>query len=418
MVHKRTGIESSWRKIQPMNAKEEKLLLWINEHLPMVLLLFCTLIGVIIRFALKDVVSEDYVLHLQPWYDEIREHGISRQIGDYNLLYQMMIWVMTKFKVPSLYAYKLCSGFFDIFMAMTAFAAVQRLTGRVEKAALAYCAVWLSPIVFLNSAAWAQCDAIYSAFCLSAVLALEYRKYNVSLILLGIAFAFKLHTVFILPLFLFVYCARREFSILRFALVPLSMMGISLPAVIYGRRCITEIFTIYANQTSSYQSLSLNYPSPWLFLCQARDIDQYNCMKLPAICVSVCILALIMFWWLQKGYKAEGKNLYIMAYLLTYTCVFFLPSMHERYGFLYEVLAIILAAVMPKTAPLSVGLICISMCTYGSFLFGNEVNLSALSWLNLVIYIVSLFLLDREMAAAAKTMVNNNQPTVRCQNHE
>lgn len=233
-------------------------------------------------------------------------------------------------------------------------------------------------------------------------MALDRRQYTAGLCLLGIAFAFKLHAVFALPIFLFVYFVRREFSALRFAFVPLSMIGISLPAVLLGKRSILEIFTIYVNQTNSYQSIAMNYPSVWLLLCKSGDAAQYGYMKLPTICITVFVLVLLMLWWLKKGYKTEGENLYMMAYLLTYTCVLFLPSMHERYGFLYEVLAIILAVMIPKMIPLCIGLICCTLSTYGSYLFGNAANLLALSWLNLAMYMVSIFVLEKELAAGTK----------------
>ena len=91
-----------------------------------------------------------------------------------------------------------------------------------------------------------------------------------------------------------------------------------------------------------------------------------------------------------------------MTYLLSYTCVLFLPSMHERYGFLYEVLAIVLAVMIPRMIPMCMGLICISLTTYGSYLFGTEKNLPALSWLNLVIYVLSILLLGKEMEINTK----------------
>ena len=145
----------------------------------------------------------------------------------------------------------------------------------------------------------------------------------------------------------------------------------------------------------------MNYPSVWLLLCRANDSSQYAYMRKPTVLLTAFALLLMMFWWLRKGYKAEGKNLYIMAYLLCYTCVFFLPSMHERYGFLYEVLAIVLAVMIPKMILPAIALICISMNTYGSYLFGIEVNISTLAWLNLVIYIASIFVLGKELSANA-----------------
>ena len=223
-----------------------------------------------------------------------------------------------------------------------------------------------------------------------------------SLCLLGIAFAFKLQSIFILPLIFFVYFVRREFSVIKFVLIPLSMVGVTLPAALWGGRGLTEVFTIYANQTNIYQSISSNYPSIWLLLCNAGDASQYNTMKIFAIGTCMCVLILMMFWWIKEGYKAEGKNLYIMAYLICYTCVFFLPAMHERYGYLYEILAIILAVMIPKISMLSIALICISMNTYGKFLFGNSENLLVLAWLNILIYVASILLLKTEMDTHTK----------------
>ena len=386
-----------------MSKIEKNILSWIDKHLLFILLAACTLVGVIVRLGLKNIASSDFVEFLQPWYEEISETGLSKQVGNYNLLYQLIIWAMTKLPIRSLYGYKIFSCVFDMVLAVTAFAIVDMIYKhqRREKSVLAYCIVWLSPIVFLNSAAWAQCDAVYSSFCLLAVMMMDRKKYSAGLCLLGIAFAFKLQAVFILPLFFFMYYRRRDFSILQFILVPLSMIGISLPAALIGGRNLAEVISIYADQAIRYQRISMNYPSVWLLLCRANDSSQYAYMRKPTVLLTAFALLLMMFWWLRKGYKAEGKNLYIMAYLLCYTCVFFLPSMHERYGFLYEVLAIVLAVMIPKMILPAIALICISMNTYGSYLFGIEVNISTLAWLNLVIYIASIFVLGKELSANA-----------------
>lgn len=380
-----------------MTKFEKKILDLADLHLPLLLAALCTLLGIDVRISLREVVSDDYNTFLLPWYNLISANGLSQQVGDYNFLYQFIICILTKVQIPSLYAYKICSCIFDWVLAITAGVIVHSIATREREWAgcLAYCAVLLSPIVFLNSAAWAQCDAIYSAFALLAILHLERKQYTRAMCFLGVSFAFKLQAVFVLPLFLFVYFMERKFSAARFLLVPCTMVILSSPIVLWGRS-LTEVVKIYFSQTGTYQAMSMNYPSPWLLLCQAWEQTQYAYLKNAAIIVTVFVLAVLMVWWIRRSCAPTGKNLYMMAFLLVYTCVLFLPSMHERYGYLYEVLAIILAILIPKTIPLCAGLLAISMNTYGIYLFGVSGNWTFLVCANLFFYCAYIYSLKEE----------------------
>lgn len=380
-----------------MTKFEKRVLDFADRHLPLLLAALCTLLGITVRVSLREVVSDDYNAFLLPWYNLISANGLSQQVGDYNFLYQFIIWILTKIQIPSLYAYKICSCIFDWVLAITAGVIARSISTHEREWAgcLAYCAVLLSPIVFLNSAAWAQCDAIYSAFALLAILHLERKQYTRAMCFLGVSFAFKLQAVFVLPLFLFVYFTERKFSAARFLLVPCTMVILSSPIVLWGRS-LTEVVRIYFHQTGTYQAMSMNYPSPWLLLCQAREQTQYAYLKKAAIVVTVFVLAVLMVWWIRRACAPTGKNLYMMAFLLVYTCVLFLPSMHERYGYLYEVLAIILAILIPKTIPLCAGLLAISMNTYGIYLFGVSGNWTFLACANLFFYCAYIYSLKEE----------------------
>lgn len=89
--------------------------------------------------------------------------------------------------------------------------------------------------------------------------------------------------------------------------------------------------------------------------------------------------------------------MYIMAFLVVYTCVLFLPSMHERYGYLYEVMSILLAVMIPRMIMPCIGLLGISLNTYSNYLFANEMNIVGLAYFNVFIYIVCLCILSREL---------------------
>ena len=387
-----------------MNNFEKKLLERVEKYLPHIVFVVVTVMGFFMRFHLRAIVSGDAHTCLMPWYHEIAENGLYSPVGDYSLLYQFVIWIMTRFpSVPNLFAFKIFSCIFDYVAAITAGLIVYQVEQNEKQwhGVLAYALVLICPTVFINSSAWAQCDAIYTAFVLLAIYFLDKERYNTSLIMLGLAFSFKLHTVFVLPVFLFYYFAKRRFSILRFILVPATMVLTSLPLLFWGRSPF-ETFTVYSKQTSAWPSIANGYPSIWLFMFSANDEGQYECFAPEAILITIGILAVFMVCWIRKRYMPTGRNLIIMSFLLSYTCVFFLPAMHERYGFLYEILAIILAIIIPKTIPLAAMLIVISMNTYAAYLFYAQTNYVTLIWFNLFVYLAYVYILQTKELRAEK----------------
>lgn len=371
-----------------MFKTERRILEWIDRHLAWIVIAIITLAGIMVRLPLQEYISMDAYGFLLPWYDVIKENGISQQVGDYNFLYQLSIWVMTKLPIEPLVAYKSLSIMFDYLLAAgTGFLAVSLAKEhKAWKGILAYGLVLLLPTVVLNSGMWAQCDSIYTAFAVWALLAMIKEKYPIAMVLLGLSLAFKLQAIFFLPVFLFVYYQQRKFTVLQFALIPGAMLLAGLPLVFVGRNLL-EMFTIYTNQTTTYPYMSMNYPSAWLLLTHERYQWEYDYLKIFAIVLTVAALALFMIVWLKKRIQATGTNLAIMAFLLCYTCVLLLPSMHERYAYPVEILAILLAVLIPKTIPLCVALQGISLCTYGFYLFSNQgFELHKLAIINILVF--------------------------------
>ena len=84
-----------------------------------------------------------------------------------------------------------------------------------------------------------------------------------------------------------------------------------------------------------------------------------------------------------------------------------MPGMHERYGYSYEILSILIAFLLPETIPLTVGLLGISMTTYGSYLYYNALSqypfaLPLLSVINIGIYLTYVRILNRKMSIENK----------------
>ena len=172
-----------------MFKTEKRLLEWIHKHIFILSLVGVTALSLCIRWGLRDFVSPDSESFLLYWYDLLKEagglRGLNQQVGNYNMLYQFLIAVMTYLPIEPLYAYKLLSVIFDYLMAVGVAILVYELTTRNqrEKAGLAYMAVILFPCVFLNSSAWAQCDSIYTFFIIASLIAALKEKIRQEIIM-------------------------------------------------------------------------------------------------------------------------------------------------------------------------------------------------------------------------------------------
>lgn len=318
---------------------------------------------------------------------------------------------MTRLPIKPLYAYKLFSCIFDYLLGFAVAAFVHEITDehRKTKAIIAYSLTVMSPLVFFNSAAWGQCESIYVFFAVMALLMMIKEKYLPAFILYGVSFAFKFQAIFFMPFFLFYYLYKRKFSILYFLCIPASMIVLSLPALFQGRS-ILEIFTIYTNNVDWFKSLSLNYPSFWLILNDNTTENLYISLKNTTIIFTVIVLGLFMTFWIYKKVQLTAINTLYMAFILTFTTVIFLPAMHERYGYLYEILGIIIIFANKKTIPLYIALFITSLVTYGKYLFGGTYNTFALSIALFAIYVIYMIVINKKLIGSHCRLLRSSGP--------
>lgn len=381
---------------------EERFWNWVEKHIMVFCVLAVSLIAAMIRYSFREIESNDAYWCLLPWYEIIKEnggiHALGMQVGDYNMLYQFIIAIFTYLPIEPLSAYKLLSCIFDFLLAgiMGYFVYDLSEKDKVLRGIMTYAIVLFSPMVFLNSSYWGQCDAIYTFFCIASLAAFCKDKYKLTFLLYGVAFAFKLQAVFLLPFYLFLYFRKKKFSVLHFGLIPIMMIVLSIPGLIMGRS-VAEVFTIYFNQTGSYKKIALNYPTFWNLFQDAFMDKFYLDMKKPAMAIVVVILGLLMVLWTVKKVELSRRNMIFMAFLMAYTCVLILPSMHERYGYLYEILAILIVFLEIKTLPFLISMYIVSFAIYGSYLFLYTTNTTILSVINVLTYIGYLCVLSREM---------------------
>lgn len=355
-----------------------------------VFLIFASILGLLVRCPFGRMISGDMNSCLLPWYREIARMGIhdalTTQVGNYNLLYQNLILVMTRLPGDPVMQYKLLSVFFDYVLAFGVYFFVKKTTG-VKQAAAGYLVTLLLPTVWLNSVAWGQCDSIYVALIIWSLYFVYSGKNVISFIFLGLALSFKLQTVFIFPFYgyLFLSDKRKRIRLPQFFIIPAVPFATAVLNFTAGRP-VSDIVTLYLNQTGEYRKMFLNYPSIWSLLGL-----EYGPDKLWTILVTFLILCFLMYRFYKKQADVFGSDFLRCALILSYTCVLFLPSMHERYGYLYEILAVMLALCTGKGWAAAAALQLISLKTYLYFLYGVPIDMELLGILNTAVYIFVLW---------------------------
>ena len=253
---------------------------------------------------------------------------------------------------------------------------------------ITYSIIILLPTVLCNSALWAQCDSIYAFFVLFSVYMFLKRKYVWSFVLLGCAFSFKLQSVFILPAYLIVYFKDKSFSILNFLLIPIVLVVLSLPALACGLPFF-NIFTIYFNQIGEYKSLTLAMLNVYQLFG-----GEYSYVSLIGYSVVFLMFIGLMYFVIRYVKKMDNEKMISILLLSVLICICFLPSMHERYGYLANILAILYFVLGYGSVLVPVIIEILALIGYFSFLFGlsmSNYGILGLLPLGIIIYVGSRF---------------------------
>lgn len=379
-------------------SKPENFLIdFITKYHMIILYAVVAIVAFAARLCMFDDISGDYMECYGPWYDEIKANGdLTGLVGDYTLPYQTFVLLMSKTGINPLYGYKLFSVFFDYLLAVGSCLLVHTITGKEDhyqkyKAFAAFAIVLLSPLVTLNSASWAQCDAIYTSFIVLCLLCLQKKHYFLMFVVYGLAFSFKQQAILLLPFVFLVWFVTRAFSLLYFAIIPLMMEITAIPGLLAGHSLETP-FTIFLDQQAEFpHTMTLNYPGFFSLLAENMDTTNVPFFKTWQILITATLILILCAYLFLKKVKLNGKMMVVCAFITTYTCVLFLPVMHERYGMIYEILAIIIMLLDIKFAPITITLNWIALCVYCKYLFALPVNLPHLAIVNTICYLASLY---------------------------
>ena len=308
-------------------------------------------------------------------------YALSQKVGNYGIPYQTLIALMSYLPLNPMHGYKICSIICDFGIAVVIYKIVTDVLDNKKLGLVAYIISVIHPVILLNSSVWGQCDAIFSLFCVISLMCFLNEKHTLAFIFLGIGFSFKLQSIFLIPFVFIEYICKTKnrFSLFNIIWIPICMVVLSLGGILQGRS-ISDLFQLYVDQAGTYQRISNNYPSIWNLLVNNFTFDHYQIVAPVCITFSLIALGLLLLTTTNKGFEFNKKNLLFLAFFSTYMTVFFLPSMHERYSYIYIIIGLILTFVDKNTIPAYVGLVLIDCHTYSKYLF----NVTPIPWMVLV----------------------------------
>ena len=292
------------------------------------------------------------------------------------------------------YLYCLLSVATDIILALGVYAFVKREAG-IKRAVIGFLISLFLPTMLFNTVYGGSYSAFYISVLIWALYLLRCGKVKLSFLLLGVSAALNYQTVFILPFFIFVYISgliggKKSVRLYHFGLTVCAPVIAFIVNILRGKS-VADIMTVYLDRVDGVRLISYNYPGIWSLL----HISYSDA----AWCIGFTLIALIAVTVFLIKMKADvsGRHFIWCAFILTYTCVMFLPEMHERASFLYEILVLILAFSNGFGWIAVFAFQMISLKTYNATLFHGRMDADFLAIVNSGVYAFMFFLEYREL---------------------
>jgi Gpi18-like mannosyltransferase len=379
--------------------------------------------------SLYPVETSDYTVFVSQWYSFIQTHGgfaaLKYNFSNYNVPYLYLLTLLTYLLVPKLIAIKTLSVLFDGVLALFVYLLIRMKYERGYVAIIGALVVAFAPTIFINSAAWGQCDAIYTAFCLGSLYFLLRERPAWACVFFALALSFKLQAVFFFPVLL-ILLLKRRLPLRYLALIPLIFLLLLVPAYIAGRDS-TSLLTIYVGQAttggvggqfagggtrgqftgrgqfnggtsgqptgrgqftggtpgqftgrgqftggfggSSSSSLTANAPSFYQWL--PATAPAY--WKWIGIFLAGAFVVFIAGLLVASKKLITPENLLKVAQVFVIAIPFLLPEMHERYFYLADVISIVAAFYFPRMFYIAVGVQLCSLLSYAPYLLHTQV---------------------------------------------
>lgn len=305
-----------------------------------------TTLALLMRILLFPFESCDYHQFLQGWYDTLKANGgfaaIGMDIGDYMPTYLYLLALFTYLPIPGLYAIKLISTAADLVLAVFVMKIVNLKYADEGYGLMAYAVILLLPSVFLNSAVWGQCDAIFTSALIACVYYLMQGDDRKSVLAFSISFVFKLQAVFLAP-FLLLMLLKRKIRPINLTIIPLVYIVDIIPSVIMGRS-FWKLLTVYYSLSQQYKMIAMFLPNLYTWL--PEDTPKY--IGQAAVLFAGALVLLTLYVFSRKQFRITPELFVTLALFYALFVPYILPHMHERYNYPADILSVIYSFYFPR----------------------------------------------------------------------
>ena len=326
-----------------------------------------TLIGLGIRVILRVVITDDWLMYWDPWISDLKEMGFSYLATDrydYTPTFVYILWAISRLSINPMTAYKGLHCVLDFVAAGILGKMIWKVTGSKRKGILSYGLFLIVPTIWANSALWAQCDIIFMTFLLLCFYYLFEDRPCKAMFFYGMAFVFKLQSLFIFP-FLVILWVNKKVDLKHFLWIPALYFLSIVPAWIAGRPLMDLINIYMAQGAQDVWSLSIKWPNIYQIIGNQFFLLEYASAGTWLI---LGILMIILYAMAQKRYRITNEFIVQMALFFAILTPWFLPHMHERYGCVADILAIIYAMMNTKKFYFPLVQILVSFNSYMAYL--------------------------------------------------
>ncbi len=359
-------------------------------------------LAVILKISLFPFRLGDYNFYLEPWVNFIKNNGYTSSLKfnfyNYTPSYIYILILIAKTGLYPLYLIKIVSIIFEF---LTAYFVAKILFIKYNNKLvfwISFGIIPLLPSILLNGAFWGQCDSIYSSFVVGSIYFILKKKQFLTVLFLGLAFAFKIQTAFILP-FYFVLLLRGYIKWYYFFTIPAIYCISILPAWTSGRP-VFELLSIYFSQSSYYEMLTIHFPNIYTWISN----DYFDILRFPGFFLTIIHTLIFGLILSNKKYIFTFEIWVKLAFLSVIISPFLLPGMHERYLYLGDIMAVVYFCVCRKNMYLSLGIILIS---FYSYLCCSRLKDILPLWPAFIFYISIIIVATKDFISSLKVELKN-----------